>query len=159
MRNTVRGELRPTVESLDETGPFGKLRTDLSNHGFHAAALRRAQGERSSYKTGFLGRWVARLVVCRRGLQDFDLVLDEREHLPDPLQVGVNIAFALLVEDPLSIHEDFHDALAARGDCYSGVRAEVAEKLVRHPRGGSEVLSTYAVSNLDLDFAFHLRSS
>ena len=130
-----------------------------SNHGFPAGALQRAQGEQSSYKTAFLGRWVAQLVVCRRGLQDFDLVLDEREHLSDPLQVGVNIAFALLVEDPLSIHEDFHDALAARGDCYSGVRAEVAEKLVRHPRGGTEVLSTYAVSNLDLDFAFHLRSS
>jgi len=96
------------------------------------------------------------LVVGRSRLESLELGVDDLAHLPNPFQVGVDVAFALLVEDPLTIEEYFHDALAAGGDSNGSVLAIVPEKFVRHPRGDGVVLSTYAVGNLYLEFAFHL---
>ena len=81
-------------------------------------------------------------------------LVDNQAHLPDPRQVRI-YTFSLLVEDPLPVGEDFHDALPPGRDGYCNVRSIVPEKLVRHPRGGSEVLSTNAVGDLYLDFPFH----
>ena len=88
------------------------------------------------------------LVVGRRRLEGLQLGVDDLAHLPDPFQVGVDVAFALLVEDALTIEENFHDALAAGRDSNSNVWAIVPEKFIRHPRGDSVVLSTNAVGNL-----------
>jgi hypothetical protein len=96
------------------------------------------------------------LVVGRRRLEGLELGVDDLAHFPDPFQVGVDVAFALLVEYPLTIEEYFHDALSARGDSNGGVCAIVPEKFIRHPRGDSVVLSTYAVGNLYLELSFHL---
>jgi hypothetical protein len=68
-------------------------------------------------------------------------------HFADSGQVRVN-ALSFSVEDFLTIQEHFHNALASRGDSYSDVWAVSPEKLIRHPRGGSEMLSGYAVGNL-----------
>ena len=96
------------------------------------------------------------LVVGRSGLESLNLGIDDLAHLPDPLEVGIDVAFALLVEYPLTIEEHFHDALAARGNRDSGVLAIVPEKFIRHPRGDSVMLSTYAVGNFNLKLSFHL---
>ena len=96
------------------------------------------------------------LVVGRCRLESLQLGVDDLAHFPDPFQVGVDVAFALLVEDPLAIEEYFHDALAAGRYCDSNVFAIVPEKFIRHPRGDSVVLSTNAVGNLYLELAFHL---
>ena len=88
------------------------------------------------------------LIVGRRRLESLQLGIDELTHLPYPFQVGVDVAFTLLVEDPLTIEEHFHDALSAGGDRDSNVFAIVPEKFIRHPRGDSVVLSTNAVGNL-----------
>ena len=82
-------------------------------------------------------------------------VSDNLSHFPYPLQIGEHVVFALLIVDSLAIHEHFHDALPSRRDGHGNVRAKVSEKLIRHPRGGTEVLSTNAVSDLYLDFPFH----
>jgi len=95
------------------------------------------------------------LVVSRRRLKCLKLGVYDLAHFPDPFQVGVDVAFALLVEDSLTIEEYFHDALAAGGDCDGRVFAIVPEKFIRHPRGDSVVLSTYAVGYLYLELAFH----
>ncbi len=92
--------------------------------------------------------WEEGLVVGRCRLESLQLGVDDLTHLPYPLEVGIDIALALLVEDPLTIEEHFHDALSAGGDSNRNVFAVVPEKFVRHPRGDSVVLSTYAVSNL-----------
>ena len=98
------------------------------------------------------------LVVCGdRDLVHFgNLRGDALLHLADPSQVGIDLAFALLVEDALSVDEDFHDALAAGGNGDSSVRPVGPEKLIRHPRGGSEMLSRNAISDLYLDLSFHV---
>ena len=88
------------------------------------------------------------LVVGRCRLESLQLGIDDLAHFPDPFQVGVDVAFALLVEDPLTIEEHFHDALAAGGNCNGDICAIVPEKFIRHPRGDSVVLSTNAVGNL-----------
>ncbi len=88
------------------------------------------------------------LVVGGCGLESLNLGVDDLTHLPDPFQVGIDVAFALLVEDPLTIEEYFHDALTAGGDCDCNVFAIMPEKFIRHPRGDSVVLSTYAVGDL-----------
>ena len=88
------------------------------------------------------------LIVGRRRLESLQLGIDELTHLPYPFQIGVDVAFALLVEDPLTIEEYFHDALAAGGDCNGDICAIVPEKFIRHPRGDSVVLSTNAVGDL-----------
>ena len=88
------------------------------------------------------------LIVGRRRLESLQLGIDELTHLPYPFQIGVDVAFALLVEDPLTIEEYFHDALAAGGDCNGDICAVVPEKFIRHPRGDSVVLSTNAVGDL-----------
>ena len=88
------------------------------------------------------------LVVGRRRLKGLQLGVDDFAHFPDPFQVGVDVAFALLVEDALTIEENFHDALAAGGDRNGDVCAIVPEKFIRHPRGDSVVLSTNAVGDL-----------
>ena len=96
------------------------------------------------------------LVVGRSRLEGLELGVDDLAHFPDPFQVGVDVAFALLVEYPLTIEEYFHDALSAGGDSNGSVLAIVPEKFIRHPRGDSVVLSTYAVGDLYLELAFHL---
>ena len=96
------------------------------------------------------------LVVGRCGLESLNLGVDDLTHLPDPLEVGIDVAFALLVEDTLTIEEYFHDALSAGGNSNGSVLAIVPEKFIRHPRGDSVVLSTYAVGNLYLELSFHL---
>ena len=88
------------------------------------------------------------LIVGRRRLESLQLGVNELTHLPYPFQVGVDVAFALLVEDPLTIEEYFHDALSARGNCNGDICAIVPEKFIRHPRGDSVVLSTNAVGDL-----------
>ena len=88
-------------------------------------------------------------------LKAVDLVLYEFDHGSDPLQVGEDVALALLVIDPFPVHEDFHDALASRRYGYSYIRSELSEELIRHPRGGSQMLSSYAISDLNLSFSFH----
>ena len=88
------------------------------------------------------------LVVSRRRLEGLQLGVDDFAHFSDPFQVGVDVAFALLVEDALTIEENFHDALAAGGNRNGNVWAIVPEKFIRHPRGDSVVLSTNAVGNL-----------
>ena len=88
------------------------------------------------------------LVVGRRRLKGLQLGVDDLAHFPDPFQVGVDVAFALLVEDALTIEENFHDALAAGGNRNGNVCAIVPEKFIRHPRGDSVVLSTNAVGDL-----------
>ena len=88
------------------------------------------------------------LIVGRGRLEKLQLGVDELTHLPYPFQVGVDVAFALLIEDPLTIEEHFHDALSAGGDSNGNVRAVVPEKFIRHPRGDSVVLSTNAVGDL-----------
>ena len=100
----------------------------------------------------------ANLVVGRSGYcaYAFNLGSDYFLHLADPGQVGVDIAFALLVEDPLSVQEYFHDALAARRYGYRCIGTVGSEELIRHPRGGSVVLSRYAVGDFQLDFPFHV---
>ena len=101
-----------------------------------------------------------RLVVCSNGQVNVgNLGGDDFFHLPDAGKVGVDVPLSLLVENLLAVQEHFHDALAARGDSDCGVRAVGPEKLVRHPRGGSVVLSRHAVGNLQLNFAFHDFSS
>ena len=87
------------------------------------------------------------LVVGGRRDQVGYLSRDNFLHLSDPGQVGIN-TLGLLVEDPLTIQEHFHDALAARGNSNCSVWAVGSEEFIRHPRGGSMVLSRYAVSNL-----------
>ncbi len=96
-----------------------------------------------------------RLVVGRDRNRVRDSLGDDFAHLPNTSQVRVDVAFALLVKDPLAVYEDFHDSLPSRGDGYGNIGAEVTEKLIRHPRGGAEVLSRYAVGDLYLDFSFH----
>ncbi len=88
------------------------------------------------------------LVVGRRRLESLQLGVDDLAHFPNPFQVWVDVALALLVEDPLTIEEHFHDALSAGGNGNRSIRTIVPEKFVRHPRGDSEVLSRYAVGNL-----------
>ena len=99
------------------------------------------------------------LIVGRRRLESLQLGIDELTHLPYPFQIGVDVAFALLVEDPLTIEEHFHDALAPRGNSNGSVRTVSSEKLIRHPRGGSEVLSRDAVGDFQLDLSFHVKHS
>ena len=82
-------------------------------------------------------------------------VPDDLLHLADAAQVGENVAFAELVENPLAVHEHFHNALAPGGDGYGNVGAEGMEELIRHPRGGSVMLSRNAISDFYLDFTFH----
>ena len=88
------------------------------------------------------------LVVGRCRLESLQFGVDNLTHLPDTFQVGIAVAFALLIEDPLTIEEHFHDALSAGGDSNSNVCTVVPEKFIRHPRGDSVVLSTYAVGDL-----------
>ena len=95
------------------------------------------------------------LVIGRDGFQAGDPLGDYFLHLADPSQVGVAVAFGLLIEDLLAVYKYFHDALAAGGNGNRSVGTICAEEFIRHPRGGSVVLSRYAVGNLDLDFAFH----
>ena len=95
------------------------------------------------------------LVVGQCGLKSRQLGIDDLAHFPNSFQVRIYI-FALLVEDPLTIEENFHDALPAGGDRDCNVCAIVPEKFVRHPRGDSVVLSTYAVGNFYLKLPFHL---
>ena len=92
--------------------------------------------------------WEECLVVGRGRLESLQLGVDELAHLPDPLQVGIDVAFALPVKDPLTIEEYFHNTLSTGGDSNCSVFAVVPEKFGRHPRGDSEMLSTYAVCNL-----------
>ncbi len=101
----------------------------------------------------------ARLVVRWNRLQILDFLSNKLQHGTNPLQIGECIVLAFLVEYPLSVHKDLHDGLASRGDRYRSIGSEVPEKLIRHPRGGTEVLSTDAVGDLNLDFAFHSESS
>ena len=96
------------------------------------------------------------LVVSRSWLEVFKLGIDNLAHFPNPCQVGVDIAFAFLVEYPLAIEEYFHNALAAGRNSEGSIWAIVPEKFIRHPRGDSVVLSTYAVGNLNLKLSFHL---
>ena len=100
--------------------------------------------DRSGKKTSSPGQ----LVI--RGGHHLAIDLGEYEitHSADPLEIGENIAFALLIENPLPVHKYFHDSLSPRRDGDRNVRAEMPEKFIRHPRGGAEVLSRYAVSNL-----------
>ena len=93
------------------------------------------------------------LVVSRSWLEVFKLGIDNLAHFPNPCQVGVDIAFAFLVEYPLAIEEYFHDALAARRDSYGCIWTVVPEKFIRHPRGDRIVASRYAVDNLRFDLA------
>ncbi len=88
------------------------------------------------------------IVVGRCRLESLQLGVDDLAHFPDPLQVGVDVTFALLVEDALTIEEYFHDALSARGNGNRCVFAVMPEKFIRHPRGDSVVLSTDAVGDL-----------
>ena len=88
-----------------------------------------------------------------------DFGRDNLLHLAHPGKVWVYIPFGLPVEDLLAIYEYFHNALSPRGNGQRNIGAVSPEKLIRHPRGGSEVLSRYAVGDLDLDFAFHPGSS
>ncbi len=99
---------------------------------------------------------VGLVVVSSDRLQIGDPLAHVRQHFPDATEVGEDVTFALLVEDPLAVHEHFHDALTARGDRYRSVGTEMPKELVGHPRGRTEVLSTNAVGDLDLDFAFHV---
>ena len=96
------------------------------------------------------------LVVSRSWLEVFKFGVDNLAHFPNPCQVGIDIAFAFLVEYPLAIEEYFHDALAAGGNSDGSIWAIVPEKFIRHPRGDSVVLSRYAVSYLNLKLSFHL---
>ena len=96
------------------------------------------------------------LVVGRCRLKCLDLSIDDLAHLPDPFQVWIDVAFTLLVKNPLTVEEYFHNALSARGNGNGSVLAVVPEKFVRHPRGDSVVLSTYAVGNFYLKLSFHL---
>ena len=80
---------------------------------------------------------------------------DVGQHLANTGQIGEHITFALFVIYPLAVYENFHDALAARGNGYRCVGSKMPEKLICHPRGSTKVLSTDAVGNLNLDFAFH----
>ena len=84
-----------------------------------------------------------------------DLLRNELRHGPDPFQVREDVPFALLVKDPLSVHENFHYTLSPGRDGDRGVWSESFEKLIRHPRGGAQMLSRYAVSDLQLNFSFH----
>ena len=84
-----------------------------------------------------------------------DLLRNELSHGPDPFQVGENVPFALLVKDPFPIDEDFHYTLSPGRDRDRGVWSKSFEKLIRHPRGGAQMLSRYAVSDLQLNFSFH----
>jgi len=88
-------------------------------------------------------------------LKGLDLVRYELNHGPDPFQVGEDVAFALLVIDTLTVHEDLHDSLSSRRYRHSYIGSELSEEFIRHPRGGSEMLSSYAVSDLYLSFSFH----
>ncbi len=88
------------------------------------------------------------LIVGRRRLGSLQLGMVELTQLTYTFQIGVDVTFALLVEDPLTIEEYFHDALAAGGDCNGDICAIVPEKFIRHPRGDSVVLSTNAVGDL-----------
>ena len=98
---------------------------------------------------------VIKLIVSGDRLQAGNPLGDDFLHLADPGQIGVRITFGLLVEDLLAIHKYFHDALAARGNGYRRIRAVGSEEFIRHPRGGSVVLSRNAVRNLYLNFPFH----
>ena len=95
------------------------------------------------------------LVIGGYSFQAADSLGDGFLHLADPSQVGINIPLSLLIEDLLAVYKNFHNALAARGDGYRRIRSIGPEEFIRHPRGGSVVLSRYAVSNLYLNFAFH----
>ena len=95
------------------------------------------------------------VVVCGYEIRLLDPFTYVGNHLADAAQVREDVAFALLIEDALAVHEHFHYALAARGDSYCRIRSKMPEKLVCHPRGSTEMLSTYAVGNLNLDFSFH----
>ena len=76
-----------------------------------------------------------------------------------PFQVRELSPFSGFVVDPLSVQEDLHDPLASRGNGHRGIGSKVPEKFIRHPRGGCQVLSRYAVGNLYLYLAFHGESS
>ena len=104
------------------------------------------------------GSGAAGPLVVVRGYQFrlLDPLTDIGQHLANAAQIGEDVAFAFLIVDALAVHEHLHDALAARGDCYCRIRAEMPEELVCHPRGSTEMLSTDAVGNLNLDFAFHV---
>ena len=99
------------------------------------------------------------LVIGRDGNRVRDFLGDDFSHSPNPLQVGENVVFTFFIVDPLAVYENFHDALTPRGDGHGHIGSVVAEELVRHPRGGTEVLSRNAVGNLDLDFSFHASNS
>ena len=93
--------------------------------------------------------------VCGGRLKGFNLIGDELDHGPNPLQVWEDVAFTLLVKNAFPIHKDFHDALSSRGYRHSYIWTELSEEFIRHPRGGSQMLSSYAISDLYLSFSFH----
>ena len=95
------------------------------------------------------------LVVGWSRLKSFQLGVNYLAHFPNPCQVWINVTFGFLVEDPLAIEKHLHYALASRGNRDGRVWTVVPEKFIRHPRGDSVVLSTYAVSNLYLKLPFH----
>ena len=96
------------------------------------------------------------LVVGWSRLESFELGINHLPHFPDPCQIWVDVTFGFLIEDPLAIEEHFHDTLTSRGNRDGRIWTVVPEKFIRHPRGDSVVLSTYAVGNLYLELPFHL---
>ena len=77
------------------------------------------------------------LVVRRDCDRAGDFLSDDFPHRTDSSQVGEDVAFALPVEDPLTVNEDLHDSLASRRDSKGYIGSEVTEEFIRHPRGGT----------------------
>ena len=73
----------------------------------------------------------------------------------DPGQVWILASLGRPIVNPFAVYEDFQYSLSSGRKRDRGVGAKVPEKLIRQPRGGTQILSRYAVGNLYLDFAFH----
>ena len=94
-------------------------------------------------------RWLIR--SCGHGIQFF---LNDLFHLSDPPQVRVDVPFFFPIENLFPVHVHFEAAIGTWGEGDGSISTKGAKELVRHPRGGSVMLSGDAVHNIQQHFPF-----
>ena len=103
-----------------------------------------------------IGELARRLVGSSGSWERFQLRLHYFLQSPHHGEVWVDVAFFLAIENLLTIHVHFEPAIGTRGERDSYITSKGTEELVRHPRGGRVMFSSYTVH--DIYKHFPLRS-